>query len=114
MFDDVPLVNKARDKAWEAFIKRKNAATLFTDKDFEFPLNGGFYAMWCICWAKAWDAGFHTGVESKPEVWVGLTDEERRSIREWQRIQEELGPVWAPMMLYLYEAIEAKLKEKNG
>jgi len=45
--------------------------------------------------------------------WVGLTDEERRSIREWQHIQEELGPVWAPMMLYLYLAIEAKLKEKN-
>jgi len=45
--------------------------------------------------------------------WVGLTDEERRSIQEWQRIQEELGPVWAPMMLYLYLAIEAKLKEKN-
>jgi hypothetical protein len=32
---------------------------------------------------------------------------------EWQKIQEELGPVWAPMMLYLYLAIEAKLKEKN-
>ena len=45
--------------------------------------------------------------------WVGLTDEERHEIREWQKIQEELGPVWAPMMLYLYEAIEAKLKEKN-
>ena len=45
--------------------------------------------------------------------WVGLTDEERRDIREWQRIQEELGPVWSPMMLYLYLAIEAKLKEKN-
>jgi hypothetical protein len=45
--------------------------------------------------------------------WVGLTDEERHGIREWQRIQEELGPVWAPMMLYLYEAIEAKLKERN-
>ena len=51
---------------------------------------------------------------AQPErEWVGLTEEERRSIREWQRIQEELGPVWAPMMLYLYEAIEAKLKEKN-
>jgi len=61
MFDDVPLMNKARDKAWEAFTKRKNAATLFTDdKDFEFPLNGGFYAMWCVCWAKAWDAGLRT------------------------------------------------------
>ena len=52
---------------------------------------------------------------AQPEKeWVGLTDEEHRSIREWQRIQEELGPVWAPMMLYLYEAIEAKLKEKNN
>ena len=46
--------------------------------------------------------------------WVGLTDEERRGLREWQKIQEELGPVWAPMMLYLYEALEAKLKEKNS
>jgi hypothetical protein len=46
--------------------------------------------------------------------WVGLTDEERHGIREWQEIQEKLGPVWAPMMLYLYIAIEAKLKEKNG
>lgn len=45
--------------------------------------------------------------------WVGLTDEERHSIREWQRIQEELGTVWSPMMLYLYEAIEAALRRKN-
>jgi hypothetical protein len=48
-----------------------------------------------------------------PRQWVGLTDDERRNIREWQEIQGELGPVWAPMMLYLYIAIEAKLKEKN-
>jgi hypothetical protein len=46
--------------------------------------------------------------------WVGLTQAERHDIREWQKIQEELGPVWSPMMLYLYEAIEAKLKEKNN
>ena len=59
----------------------------------------------------AYMSGVYEGKKRKP--WVGLTDEERRSIREWQRIQEELGPVWAPMMLYLYEAIEAKLKEKN-
>jgi hypothetical protein len=55
----------------------------------------------------------HTQSPPAQRTWVGLTDEERRSIREWQRIQEELGPVWSPMMLYLYEAIEAKLKEKN-
>ncbi len=48
-----------------------------------------------------------------PKIWQGLTDEERRGIPEWQKIQEELGSVWAPMMLYLYLAIEAKLKEKN-
>ena len=61
-----------------------------------------------------------TGRESAVELrrlalkqWVGLTDEERHGIREWQEIQKELGPVWAPMMLYLYEAIEAKLNEKN-
>ena len=102
MFDDVPLMNKARDKAWEAFTKRKNAATLFTDdKDFEFPLNGGFYAMWCVCWAKAWDAGFHKGVESKPEAWVGLTDEERHACTQ------------SPFTADNYLAIEAKLKEKN-
>jgi hypothetical protein len=53
------------------------------------------------------------GVWGHKREWVGLTDGERRSIQEWQRIQEELGPVWAPMMLYLYLAIEAKLKEKN-
>jgi hypothetical protein len=49
----------------------------------------------------------------KQRQWVGLTDEERRNTREWKEIQGELGPVWAPMMLYLYLAIEAKLKEKN-
>ena len=53
------------------------------------------------------------GVWGHKREWVGLTDEERRGIREWQEIQKELGPVWAPMMLYLYDAIEAKLKEKN-
>jgi hypothetical protein len=45
--------------------------------------------------------------------WVGLTDEERRDIREWQMIQEELGPIWAPTLFYFYLAIEAKLKERN-
>lgn len=103
MFDDVPLMNKARDKAWEAFTKRKSAATLFTDdKDFEFPLNGGFYAMWCVCWAKAWDAGFHKGVESKPEAWAGLADEERRDLRKCNQQHDAFA-----------KAIEAKLKEKN-
>lgn len=51
--------------------------------------------------------------EKQKREWIGLTDDERHEIREWQRIQEELGPVWSPMMMYLYLAIEAKLKEKN-
>ena len=66
-------------------------------------------------WLKAALAEQKPMLEMNPQKreWVGLTDEERRGLREWQKIQEELGPVWAPMMLYLYEAIEAKLKEKN-
>jgi hypothetical protein len=62
LFDDVPLLNKERDKAWEAFIKRKDVNAMFKD-GFNFPLNGGFYDLWCICWAKAWDKGFHAGRE---------------------------------------------------
>ncbi len=45
--------------------------------------------------------------------WQSLTDEERKSIREHQELLKELGPVWAPMLLYYYMAIEAKLREKN-
>ena len=54
-----------------------------------------------------------TSHDMAPRQWQGLTDEERHGIREWQRIQTELGPEWAPMLRYLYDAIEAKLKEKN-
>ena len=63
LFDDVPLCNKERDKAWEAFIKRKDAQNLFSEKGFEFPVNPGYYDLWCICWAKAWDKGFHAGIK---------------------------------------------------
>jgi hypothetical protein len=56
----------------------------------------------------------YTVPEEQTRQWQGLTDEERHEIREWQRIQTELGPVWAPMLRYLYEVIEAKLKEKNN
>ena len=62
LFDDVPISNKERDKAWEAFIKRKDVKAMFTGvqaDSFGFPLNRGYYDLWCICWAKAWDKGFH-------------------------------------------------------
>jgi len=68
LFDNVSLMNKERDKAWEQLIKRKDVASMFTDggnRQFGFPLNGGFYDLWCIAWAKAWDAGFHEGWNKK-------------------------------------------------
>ena len=67
-------------------------------------------------WVKTYAGGKpnYTVPEERPRQWQGLTDEERHEIREWQRIQTELGPVWAPMLRYLYEVIEAKLKEKNN
>ncbi|NBS70746.1 hypothetical protein EBT31_17810 [bacterium] len=61
LFDDVFLVDKERDKAWEKFIKRKDVKALMKGKeDFKFPLDGS-YDLWCIAWAAAWDAGFFDG-----------------------------------------------------
>jgi hypothetical protein len=60
MLDDIPIQNAARDKAWEAFIKRKNIDGLFP-QEFKFPLDRGYYELWCQCWSKAWNAGFVDG-----------------------------------------------------
>jgi hypothetical protein len=61
LLDDVPLLDIERDKAWEAFIKRKDVKALFKNaNEFKFPL-GGHYDLWSICWAKAWDKGFKEG-----------------------------------------------------
>lgn len=63
MLDNVPITNTERDKAWAAFIKRKDVKAMMRSKgDFEFPLDGS-YDLWCIAWAKAWDAGFQAGWE---------------------------------------------------
>jgi len=51
LFDDIQINNPDRDKAWEAFIKRKDVAGWAVDKE-GFPLNG-FYDVWCIAWSKA-------------------------------------------------------------
>ena len=65
MLDDVPITNAERDKAWAAFIKRKDVKAMMRSKeDFKFPLDGS-YELWCIAWAKAWDAGFKTGWEQE-------------------------------------------------
>ncbi len=64
IFDDVPLANRERDRAFEAFIKRKDVKAMFSD-GFPFPLNRGYYDFWCIVWAKAWDKGFKIGWEER-------------------------------------------------
>jgi hypothetical protein len=56
LFDDIQISNPKRDKAWEAFIKRKDVKDWAVDKD-GFPLNG-FYDVWCIAWSKGWDTGW--------------------------------------------------------
>ena len=56
LFDDIQISNPIRDKAWGAFIKRKDVKTWAVDKD-GFPLNG-FYDVWCIAWSKGWDTGW--------------------------------------------------------
>jgi hypothetical protein len=62
LFDDVPLANRERDRAFEAFIKRKDVKAMFSD-GFPFPLNRGYYDFWCIVCSKAWDKGFKIGWE---------------------------------------------------
>lgn len=67
LFDDVPVTNPARDKAWEQFIKRKDVKALMkTKKDFPFPLDGS-YDLWCIAWNTAWDKGFSDGYDAAVE-----------------------------------------------
>lgn len=72
LLDDIPIHNAARDKAWEAFIKRKDVKTLMND--VEFPLGRGFYELWCQAWHRAWDAGFSDGFESGAKYQAQLKD----------------------------------------
>jgi len=134
-YDDYEAKMALAEHAWEKRVDE----TVKTEHDRAVELGQAYERGWnaalaqrewvpeALRLADALDAEFvqgrisnSTGRESAVELrrlalkqWVGLTDEERHSIREWQEIQKELGPVWAPMMLYLYLAIEAKLREKN-
>lgn len=56
LFSNIQIDNPTRDKAWEAFIKRKDVEGWAVDKE-GFPLNG-FYDVWCIAWDKGWNAGW--------------------------------------------------------
>ena len=61
--NNIPIQNKERDKAWEAFIKRKDVKALMKEQsDFKFPLNGS-YEIWCIAWEQGWKDGFESGYE---------------------------------------------------
>ena len=103
--DNIPIQNKERDKAWEAFIKRKDVKALMKENsDFKFPLNGS-YEMWCIAWDKAWDTAVKTAQE--PKKWVGLTEIEICDIEA-----DELTSASSETFSFA-RAIEAKLKEKN-
>lgn len=73
LFDNIPVTNRARDKAWEAFIKRKDVKGMFGDPDFNFPLECGWYELWCL-WCQAWEPGWQDGFKSAYEK------EERMSI----------------------------------
>ena len=63
LLDDIPIYNQARDKAWEAFIKRKDVkkSGMFSQG---FPLYGGYYDLWCQAWDRAWKDGFNRGFKS--------------------------------------------------
>jgi len=99
--NNIPIQNKERDKAWEAFIKRKDVkAFMKENSDFKFPLNGS-YEMWCIAWDKAWATV--QGLAQEPKKWVGLTKEERL------KISTENKPYVADIM----EAHEKELKRRN-
>jgi len=101
--DNIPIQNKERDKAWEAFIKRKDVKALMKENsDFKFPLNGS-YEMWCIAWDKAWD----TAVKTAQKQWVGLTEIEICDIEA-----DELTSASSETFSFA-RAIEEKLKEKN-
>lgn len=67
--DNIPVSDKDRDAAWSAFIKRKDVQEFFKDKDdaFRFPLERGWYEVWCAAWGKAWDKGFSAKKEMKED-----------------------------------------------
>ena len=64
LFDDVPITNIDRDRAWERIIKRKDMKALMMGKEnCKFPMDGS-YDLWCIAWSLAWDAGAKAGWEA--------------------------------------------------
>jgi len=77
LLDDIPIHNQACDKAWGAFIKRKDVkkSGMFSQG---FPLEREYYELWCQAWDRAWTAGFNDGYDSgrsagrQKSPWAGL------------------------------------------
>ena len=67
LLDDIPIYNKARDKAWEAFIKRKDVkkSGMFSQG---FPLEREYYELWCQAWDRAWTDGFESGYHPRNQT----------------------------------------------
>ena len=67
LLDDIPIYNKARDKAWEAFIKRKDVkkSGMFSQG---FPLEREYYELWCQAWDRAWTDGFESCVHPRNQT----------------------------------------------
>ena len=43
LFDDIPISDPKRDKAWAAFIRRKDVKTMMKHKEeFAFPIDGSY------------------------------------------------------------------------
>jgi len=112
LFDDVQINNPDRDKAWEAFIKRKDVEGWAVDKE-GFPLNG-FYDVWCIAWSKGWDKAFdwQTEVIKKQADYIKYLEEGLESSLALNKAQAEKinnMEVWEKKYLARIEKLENQL-----
>ena len=71
MMKNIPVIDKARDAAWFAFIQRPDVQQFFAkeaDPLSRFPIARGWYEMWCQAWHLAWDRGFQDGMNTANQV----------------------------------------------
>jgi hypothetical protein len=63
--ENIPISSTQRDKAWSAFIKKKSVQEYFNNapEGFRFPLERGWYELWCQAWESGYQAGFDDGHE---------------------------------------------------
>ena len=75
LLSNIPIHNEARDKAWEAFIKRKDVKQWVVHGVLGkgFPLYDGYYELWCQAWDRAWTDGHKAGWDGGHD-WAKLMD----------------------------------------